>query len=80
MKTQSPVTATAPTSKWAPLAAVEPTPLNNDPFSLGDSDDEHEATVVSTAGKTGPQESGIIGGTPPPSATATVADNSQTAK
>jgi len=30
-------------SKWQPLAAVEPSPVgDNDPFSLGDSDDERE--------------------------------------
>jgi hypothetical protein len=31
-------------SKWQPLSAVEPSPIgDNDPFSLGDSDDEREA-------------------------------------
>lgn len=31
-------------SKWEPLKAVEPSPMtDNDPFSLGDSDDEREA-------------------------------------
>lgn len=31
-------------SKWQPLAAVEPSPVaENDPFSLGDSDDEKDA-------------------------------------
>ena len=30
-------------SKWQPLAAVDPSPVgDNDPFSLGDSDDERE--------------------------------------
>lgn len=30
-------------SKWQPLATVEPSPVaDNDPFSLGDSDDEKE--------------------------------------
>lgn len=30
-------------SKWQPLATVEPSPVaENDPFSLGDSDDEKE--------------------------------------
>jgi hypothetical protein len=30
-------------SKWQPLSAVEPNPIaENDPFSLGDSDDERE--------------------------------------
>lgn len=31
-------------SKWQPLATVEPSPVaENDPFSLGDSDDEKDA-------------------------------------
>lgn len=34
----------AKSSKWQPLAAVEPSPVaENDPFSLGDSDDEKDA-------------------------------------
>lgn len=34
---------TAKTSKWQPLSTVEPSPIaENDPFSLGDSDDERE--------------------------------------
>jgi hypothetical protein len=33
-------------SKWQPLSAVEPSPVaENDPFSLGDSDDEKETKV-----------------------------------
>ena len=36
--------ATAKTSKWQPLSSVDPNPIvENDPFSLGDSDDEREA-------------------------------------
>lgn len=27
-------------SKWQPLAAVDPSPFDHDPFSLGDSDEE----------------------------------------
>ena len=49
---------TNPSSKWAPLEAVEPTPLSNDPFSLGDSDDEGHETAPG-GGKTGPQETGV---------------------
>lgn len=31
------------TSKWQPLSAVEPSPIgDNDPFSLGDSEDERD--------------------------------------
>ena len=31
-------------SKWQPLSAVDPSPItDNDPFSLGDSDDDREA-------------------------------------
>jgi hypothetical protein len=33
-------------SKWQPLAAVDPSPVgDNDPFSLGDSDDEREVKI-----------------------------------
>ena len=33
--------STGKTSKWQPLAAVDPSPMgDHDPFSLGDSDDE----------------------------------------
>lgn len=32
-------------SKWQPLSTVDPSPIaENDPFSLGDSDDEKDAT------------------------------------
>jgi hypothetical protein len=35
--------STGKSSKWQPLATVEPSPVaENDPFSLGDSDDEKE--------------------------------------
>lgn len=34
-------------SKWQPLASVEPSPVGeNDPFSLGDSDDERDAKPI----------------------------------
>lgn len=34
-------------SKWQPLSAVEPSPVGeNDPFSLGDSDDEKDAKPI----------------------------------
>lgn len=33
-------------SKWQPLASVEPSPVvENDPFSLGDSDDERDGKL-----------------------------------
>lgn len=41
-------------SKWQPLSTVEPSPVSeNDPFSLGDSDDEKEpkSKEQSTAGE-----------------------------
>ncbi|TEA16044.1 CUE domain-containing protein 5 [Colletotrichum sidae] len=39
----------AKSSKWQPLSTVEPSPINdNDPFSLGDSEDEREAKEKST--------------------------------
>jgi hypothetical protein len=35
--------STGKSSKWQPLSAVEPSPVaENDPFSLGDSDDDKE--------------------------------------
>ena len=37
-------------SKWQPLSAVEPSPItDNDPFSLGDSEDEKETKDVKEA-------------------------------
>lgn len=41
-------TGTAPkSSKWQPLSSVEPSPMaENDPFSLGDSDDEKDAKPI----------------------------------
>ena len=36
-------TSAAKTSKWQPLSTVDPNPIaDNDPFSLGDSEDEKE--------------------------------------
>jgi hypothetical protein len=44
----------AKASKWQPLSSVDPNPIvENDPFSLGDSDDEREIrdkTTTTTAG------------------------------
>lgn len=38
-------------SKWQPLSAVEPSPIaDNDPFSLGDSDDEGDVRTHKSAG------------------------------
>lgn len=35
------------TSKWQPLTTMDPSPVaENDPFSLGDSDEEKDATVI----------------------------------
>lgn len=40
-------TASGKSSKWQPLSAVEPSPVGeNDPFSLGDSDDEKDAKPI----------------------------------
>ena len=40
---QTPSAGSKP-SKWQPLSAIEPSPVGeNDPFSLGDSDDEKDA-------------------------------------
>lgn len=39
--------AAAKTSKWQPLSTVDPSPVgDNDPFSLGDSDDEKDAKPI----------------------------------
>lgn len=39
----TPSKAGAKASKWQPLSAVEPSPVgDNDPFSLGDSEDERD--------------------------------------
>jgi hypothetical protein len=39
----TPPTSASKASKWQPLSTVEPSPITeNDPFSLGDSDDERE--------------------------------------
>ncbi len=41
-------------SKWQPLSAVEPSPIaENDPFSLGDSEDEKDAKDKKAAGGEG---------------------------
>lgn len=48
--------AAARASKWQPLSAVEPSPIaENDPFSLGDSEDEKDAKDKK-AGGPGPGE------------------------
>lgn len=40
---QNPSTGGGKSSKWQPLSTVEPSPVaDNDPFSLGDSDDEKD--------------------------------------
>lgn len=40
----TPPTSAAKASKWQPLSSVDPEPItDNDPFSLGDSEDEKEA-------------------------------------
>lgn len=44
-------------SKWEPLRSVEPQPMDKDPFSLGDSDDEDN---LPAGGKTGKQETGVV--------------------
>ncbi|KAF6821247.1 CUE domain-containing protein [Colletotrichum sojae] len=42
----------AKSSKWQPLSTVEPSPINdNDPFSLGDSEDEREAKDKTASSK-----------------------------
>jgi hypothetical protein len=42
-----PATTTTKSSKWQPLQSVDPSPVtDNDPFSLGDSDEEKDAKVI----------------------------------
>lgn len=42
---------TAKASKWQPLSSVDPNPIvENDPFSLGDSDDEREVKDKNSGG------------------------------
>lgn len=39
----APAKSSVKTSKWQPLSAVDPSPIgDNDPFSLGDSEDERD--------------------------------------
>ncbi|KAL7276554.1 ubiquitin-binding protein cue5 [Rhizina undulata] len=48
-------------NKWEPLKSVEPAPMDRDPFSLGDSDDEREV-LAKEGGETevsGAQETGV---------------------
>lgn len=48
VQTQPPASTTSKSSKWQPLSAVDPSPVtDNDPFSLGDSDDEKDAKLIS---------------------------------
>ena len=45
-KVQPPSSTTKP-SKWQPLSTVDPSPMtDNDPFSLGDSDDDKDAKPI----------------------------------
>ncbi len=47
---RKPSPAGGKSSKWEPLSAVEPSPTaDNDPFSLGDSDDDREVTKPKNA-------------------------------
>lgn len=51
-------------SKWEPLKSVQPEPMDRDPFSLGDSDDEKDGLIKEseppkTASVTSPQETGV---------------------
>jgi len=42
-----PASTTTKSSKWQPLQSVDPSPVtDNDPFSLGDSDEEKDAKVI----------------------------------
>jgi len=56
-------------TKWEPLKNTDPEPMDGDPFSLGDSDDEKDGLVKEgdaskatpqVSSITGPQESGVV--------------------
>jgi hypothetical protein len=48
-KGETPAATAAKASKWQPLSSVEPDPItDNDPFSLGDSEDEGETKEKET--------------------------------
>ncbi|RPA89372.1 hypothetical protein L873DRAFT_1822929 [Choiromyces venosus 120613-1] len=55
--------ASPSSSKWEPLKSVEPAPMDRDPFSLGDSDDERDGLVKESDAKpvsvSSAQETGI---------------------
>ncbi|KAL6245248.1 ubiquitin-binding protein cue5 [Rhinocladiella similis] len=57
-------TATAPgsggkTSKWQPLTSIDPSPVaDNDPFSLGDSDEEKDAKPITLKDDESPKDDG----------------------
>lgn len=49
------------TSKWQPLSTVEPSPIgDNDPFSLGDSEDEKDGKDKAKEARA--EKSGDVGG------------------
>ncbi|KAG9777533.1 hypothetical protein ABEF93_000357 [Exophiala dermatitidis] len=59
----SPAVTTTPgsgkTSKWQPLATVDPSPVaDNDPFSLGDSDEEKDAKPITLEDDDAPKSGG----------------------
>ncbi|KAH0543850.1 hypothetical protein FGG08_001889 [Glutinoglossum americanum] len=45
-----PPPATSKQSKWEPLSTLDPSPVADDPFSLGDSDEERESKSKDTKG------------------------------
>ncbi|CAK7232603.1 ubiquitin-binding protein cue5 [Sporothrix curviconia] len=56
--TTSPAASATKASKWQPMSSVDPTPMtDNDPFSLGDSEDEKD-NATSTAAKSGSASKG----------------------
>lgn len=70
----SPAPAGGKQSKWQPLSSVEPTAMRdeeNDPFSLGDSDDEREAKAKDEAkvGGSAPAAAGTSTAAAPPAPT-----------
>lgn len=65
-KSGSPAPQGGKASKWQPLSSVEPTAVrdeDNDPFSLGDSDDEREARERVVAKETQQENAKVVGAT-----------------
>lgn len=71
-------TTTGKSSKWQPLSSVEPSPVgDNDPFSLGDSDDEKDAKPITLKDTEKKDDSAETSVKEPESKKATVEDSDE---